>query len=187
MTPEEAALGTVVRLLRELGVPYMVTGSVASGHHGRPRMTQDVDIVIDPGSGALDRLVGALAQQGFYVDRDRAVDALARRRQFNVIDPVTAFKIDLIVRKDRPFSFEELRRGRETELAGGTQVRIATPEDTILAKLEWARMGGGSERQLADAAGIVAVQGETLDRAYVDRWAAELGVSDLWAQVNRAR
>jgi hypothetical protein len=184
VTPDESALGRVVALLHEYGVPYMLTGSVASGHHGRPRMTQDVDIVIDPERGALERLVEALTQQGFYVDRERAIDALARRRPFNVIDPETAFKFDLIVRKDRPFSREELARGQEAELAGGTRVRIATPEDTILSKLEWSRMAGGSERQLADAAGIVSVQGPALDRAYIERWAAELGISDLWAQVS---
>jgi hypothetical protein len=183
VTPEEEALAVMVRLLEEAGVPYMVTGSVASSHHGRPRMTQDLDIVIDPQLPALERLVRDLEGAGYYADRDRALDALARRRQFNVIEPRTALKVDLIVRKERPFSREELARGRHVELAGGTRVRIASPEDTILSKLEWARKGGGSERQLADAAGIVAVQGTALDREYLERWAAELGVADLWDQV----
>src|SRR5260370_41503532 len=88
----------------------------------------------------------------------------------------TSVKIDLIVRKDRPFSLEELRRRQTADLPGGTRVTLATPEDTILSKLEWAREGGGAETQLADVAGIVDVHGGALDRSYIERWARELGV-----------
>lgn len=180
MTPEEAALGEVVRLLEALGVPYMVTGSVASSHHGRPRMTQDVDVVADPTPAALARLVDELASAGFYVDRATAQDALARRRQFNVIEPRSASKIDVIIRKERPFSHEELARRRSVQLGSGTRVWLASPEDTVVSKLEWARKAGGSEKQLGDVAGILAVQGEALDREYIERWVRELGVFDLW-------
>lgn len=183
MTPEEAALAEVVRLLEALGVPYMVTGSVASSHHGRPRMTQDVDLVADPTPATLSRLVDELTSAGFYVDRATAQDALARRRQFNVIEPHSASKIDVIIRKERPFSHQELGRRQSVRLSGGTPVWLASPEDTILSKLEWARKAGGSEKQLADAAGIVAVQGDALDREYVQRWAEELGVFDLWQRL----
>lgn len=183
MTADEEALARVVRSLEELAIPYMVTGSVASSHHGRPRMTHDVDVVIDPSPESLSRLVERLASSGFHVDAARAQDALQRRRQFNVIETSSAMKIDLILRKDRPFSREELRRRQVVQLAGGTQVRLATPEDTILSKLEWAREGGGSERQLADVTGILDVHGKGLDLAYLDRWAGDLGVADLWRQV----
>jgi hypothetical protein len=180
VTPEEDALGQVVRILEGLGIPYMVTGSLASSHHGRPRTTHDVDVVIDPSPSALARLVESLLKAGFSVPVETAKDALRLRRQFNVIEMSSAAKIDLILRKDRPFSREELRRSLPTELAGGLQARIATPEDTVLSKLEWARKSGGSEKQLNDVAGVLAVQGKTLDRAYIERWAAELGVLDLW-------
>ncbi|HXV59320.1 MAG TPA: hypothetical protein VEK15_01400 [Vicinamibacteria bacterium] len=107
MTPEERALLDVVRLLENLGIPYMIVGSVASSHHGRPRATHDADVVIDPSSSSLQMLLGRLTESGFYVDAGRARQALASRTQFNVIETHSASKIDLILRKDRPFSREE--------------------------------------------------------------------------------
>ncbi len=183
MTPEEQALQRVARTLEALQIPYMVTGSVASSHHGRPRTTQDVDFVIDPDPGPLSGLVRALANDGFYVDSRVADDALRRRAQFNAIEIESAIKIDLIVRKDRPFSIGELARRRRVELFTGCTVALATPEDSILSKLEWAQKGGGSERQLADVEGVLQVSGAGLDRAYIEKWARELGVLDLWQRV----
>jgi hypothetical protein len=183
LNPEQEALATVIGLLDGLGIPYMVTGSMASSHHGRPRSTHDIDVVIDPAPVTLERLVGGLAHAGFYVDAERARDALRRRRQFNAIEGRSAVKIDLIVRKERPFSVEELRRRQPTVLGEGLQVTLATPEDTILSKLEWATRGGGSEKQLDDVAGVVQVQGERLDVGYVERWARQLGLLDLWRKV----
>jgi hypothetical protein len=181
---EEEPLERVVRHLERLQIPYMVAGSVASSHHGRPRATNDADVVIDPTREGLDQLVAALSAEGYYVDPQVARRALAERRLFNVIDPDTAFKIDLIVRKERPFSREEFARRERREIAG-LSVDLATAEDTILAKLEWARKAGGSERQLDDVSGILEVSGERLDRAYLDRWAESLGVAELWRDVAR--
>jgi len=179
---EQEAVGRLVLRLEALGIPYMVTGSVASSHHGLPRATNDADIVIDPTRAALDALVAALLADGYYADARLAAEAFAARCMFNVIDPATAFKVDLILRKERPFSIREFSR-RERRDLGGLSVAIATPEDTILSKLEWARSAGGSERQMDDARGIVQVCDEVLDRAYLDQWAATLGVSDLWRAI----
>ena len=182
MTPEQAVLFEVVRALDRLGVPHMVTGSVASSYHGRPRSTHDADIVIDPTPDQLDALVRSLLDAGFYVDDERARDALRRRLQFNVIERRSAFKIDLIFRKDRPFSHEELGRRQAAELSPGVPVALASPEDTILSKLEWAKKAGRSEKQIEDAAGVLAVN-PGVDRAYLERWARELGVLDLWREI----
>lgn len=84
-----------------------------------------------------------------------------------------------IIRKDRPFSHEELNRRQPVDLAFERAVPMVTPEDAILSKLEWAKKSGDSERQLRDAAGVIELN-LALDRAYIDRWAAQLGVSDLW-------
>ena len=184
MTVEEEALASLVGYLETLGIPYMITGSVASSFHGRPRTTHDVDVVIDPTPESLGRLVSKLSTAGFYVDAQTAEDALRRRRQFNAIDTASAFKLDLIVRKDRPFSREEFARRQRADLPFAAQVALASPEDAILSKLEWARKGGGSERQMADARGIVDVKGAELDREYVERWATVLGVLDLWRQIS---
>ena len=182
MTEDEDAVARLVRKLEESGIPYMIAGSMASSHHGLPRATNDADVVIDPSPEALERLLASLGADGYYADAAVARDALARRRLFNVIDPATAFKIDLIVRKDRPFSRQEFER-RVRVPFGGHDAALATAEDTILSKLEWAKTAGGSERQLSDVAGIVAVNGDRLDRGYVERWADALGVVDLWRSV----
>jgi hypothetical protein len=154
----------------------MVTGSLASSYHGEPRATRDADIVIDPGPEALDRLTAALLDAGFYVDRDVAREALIDRSQFNAIG-VDAMKVDFMIRRDRPFSIEEFRRRQPADLLG-TPGFLATAEDVILAKLEWAK-ATGSDRQLDDVAGIVTIAGG-LDLSYVDRWAVALGVEDAW-------
>ncbi len=182
MNVEEEAVGRLVRRLEALGIPYMVAGSVASSHHGRPRATNDADVVIDPTPEALDALVAALLGDGYYVDARIAREALRARRLFNVIDPESAFKVDLIVRKERPFSREEFAR-RERRDLGGLPVSIATAEDTVLSKLEWARKAGDSERHLADALGVLQVSGDRMDRGYVERWAPTLGVDDLWREL----
>jgi hypothetical protein len=184
VTVEEEAVGRLVRRLEALGIPYMVAGSVASSHHGLPRATNDADVVIDPTREALEALVAALLADGYYVDARIAREALQGRRLFNVIDPESAFKVDLIVRKERSFSREEFAR-RERRDLGGLPVSIATAEDTILSKLEWARKAGGSERQLADALGVLQVSGDRIDRGYVEKWAATLGVGDLWQELLR--
>jgi len=182
VSPEQEALLEAIRALEGQGIPHMVTGSVASSYHGRPRSTHDADIVIDPSRSQLDALVRILLDRGFYVDAERARDALARRLQFNAVETRSAFKIDLIFRKDRPFSHEELGRRQAAELSPGVLVPLASPEDTILSKLEWARKAGRSEKQMEDAAGVAAIN-PGLDRRYLDKWARELGVLDLWQEI----
>jgi hypothetical protein len=182
MTREEETLSTVLMLLDRIGIPYMLTGSVAASYHGRPRATHDADVVIDPTPDQLGTLVRDLLAAEFYVHAERAIEALRSRRPFNVIDTRYACKIDLIVRRERPFSVEEFARRLTADLSLGRPVSVVSAEDAVLSKLEWARAAGDSERQLADAAGIVAVN-LSLDRTYIEHWAAELGVLDLWRRL----
>lgn len=184
MNSERETLELVVGLLDRLGIPYMVTGSIASSHHGRPRTTHDADIVFEPDQDALEALLDAVTAAHLYVGADTARDALRRRRQFNVIDPESGFKVDLIVRKDRPFSLQEFQRRRPVALTSRLTAAVASPEDSILSKLEWARKAAESERQLADAAAIVDVLGPALDVPYIERWAPELGVEALWRRIS---
>jgi hypothetical protein len=172
-------LALVIGLLERSGIPYMVTGSLASSYHGEPRATRDADIVIDPSREALDQLTAGLQGIGFYVDRDVAREALADRSQFNAIG-TDASKVDFMIRRDRPFSVEEFRRRQQADLLG-TPGFVATAEDVILAKLEWAN-ATGSDRQLDDVAGILAIASE-LDLSYIDRWAATLGLEDALSAV----
>jgi hypothetical protein len=182
VTAEEGVLAHVIDVLDTVGVPYMVTGSIAASYHGRPRATHDADIVIDPSPQVFETLLLALDAAGFYVDPDGARAALGQRRQFNAIETSRAVKIDLIVKKLRPFSVEEFGRRRRVDFPFARGVATVTAEDAILSKLEWARQAGDSERQLRDAAGIVELN-SSLDREYIETWAVRLGVSDLWSRI----
>ncbi len=182
MTPEEAALAEVIDALEYLSIPYMLTGSVAASYHGRPRSTHDADIVIDPTPAALEALVARLASAGFYLNPEAAREALRRQRAFNAIDSTHGWKVDLIPRRDRAFSREEFRRRITVDLPLRARTAVVTAEDAVLSKLEWSRLGGDSERQLADAAGVAAMN-PSLDRDYIESWARELGVLDLWHRI----
>jgi hypothetical protein len=159
----------------------MVTGSIASTYHGEARATRDLDIVIDPSAAALDRLVADLVAAGFYVDGEAARSALQARTQFNAIGP-DASKIDFIIRRNRPFSVEEFERRQAADLLG-TPGFIATVEDMVVAKLEWAA-ATDSERQLRDVAGMLAVGGDDVDRDYIVRWVEALGLREVWRRVS---
>jgi hypothetical protein len=165
-------------VLESVGVPYMITGSFASAIHGVPRSTHDVDVVIAPTSGQLETLVTEFLRAGYYADLDDAIDSSRRQSQFNVIDPTGAWKVDFIFRRDRPFSRTEFERRQRLEILGVSLFAVR-PEDLLVAKLEWAKLGE-SERQLRDAAGIISIQGQSLDRAYVEHWVAELGLAVQW-------
>lgn len=174
-------LRTVCGLLEAASVPYMVVGSLASTLHGEPRATWDVDIVIDPSRAALDELLAALPER-LYADPDTARDALMRRSMFNAIDQDSGWKVDLIIRKDRPFSRAELDR-RQRASIDGAEVFVASPEDTVVSKLEWAKHGE-SARQIDDVRRLLAMR-PALDRDYIEHWVAELELGDQWAAAQR--
>jgi hypothetical protein len=167
--------------LEGAGVPYMVTGSFASSIHGVPRATQDIDIVIEPTRAQLADLIAKFTEPNYASDSDDAFEAFRHRSMFSVIDRRGTWKIDFILRKDRPFSKREFGRRKQIEILG-VSIYAATPEDVLLAKLEWAKLGE-SERQLRDAAGIIEIQGEKLDLEYVERWVAALDIEDQWRAV----
>lgn len=178
MTDQGSLLARIVRLLDAADIPHMVVGSLASSFHGEPRQTRDIDIVIDPSDDALRRFIAMLPVDELYADADAAGEALTRRGAFNVIEIASGWKVDLMIRRDRPFSREEFGRRLAVRLLE-TDAHVATAEDTILAKLEWAREGS-SERQLRDVAAILEAQGESLDHAYLARWVGVLGVEAEW-------
>lgn len=176
-------LARLTSALEQAGVPYMISGSVASTYYSAPRTTQDVDLVVELDGARLRALLASLPEDELYYSADAAQDALRRRSMFNVIDMATGWKADIIVRKGRPFSAEELRRRVQVDLLG-LRVWMATAEDCVLSKLEWAR-AGGSERQIRDVRGILDAQGSALDLAYLERWVHELELDEQWAEARR--
>ncbi|HWL41652.1 MAG TPA: hypothetical protein VNQ73_01825 [Ilumatobacter sp.] len=170
-----ALLRKVVEALDATAIPHMLTGSFASNEYGELRSTQDIDLVIDPTPTALDAFLDAFPVDDYYFDRPYAQAELTRRGMFNVIDVRLGWKVDLVIRKDRPFSVAEFARRRITD-AFGFPLSIATAEDVVISKLEWARRGE-SQRQLSDAAAILRAR-DDLDLDYVERWATELGITE---------
>ncbi len=158
----------------------MLTGSFASSVYGMHRGSADVDFIIAADEEGIRRLLDHLPEQDFYSDLNQALDALRHRSMFNVIDNVTGFKIDFIFLKNREFSREEFARRNKANV-WGVPLYVATPEDIVISKLEWAKLGE-SRRQIEDAAGILKVRGEELDFAYIEKWVADLGLASQWAE-----
>ena len=178
MTSQAHLLAAIADRLERVEIPYMVVGSVAGSLHGEPRTTMDIDLVIDPSRESLRHFVDSLPSHDYYVDMDAAMEALKRRTSFNIIEHGTGWKVDLMVRRERAFSRTEFDRRIRVTLFG-RETPVATAEDTVIAKLEWAK-AGESERQIRDVARILAVSGMTLDSAYLARWIDELGLADVW-------
>ena len=179
----ESQIDFLKRLLEKLskaGIDFMVVGSVAASFHGHPRTTMDIDAVVEGDEETLRRFARSLGE-GYYVDEEEIKQAVRSQRAFNIIDESSGYKADLIIRKNRPFSRTEFGRRLEFEILGVT-AQIATPEDVILSKLEWSKLGS-SERQWQDALQVARTQAEKLDLDYIEKWSKELGVYDLWQRL----
>jgi len=171
----------VTQTLERLGIPYAVSGSLASSVHGVMRSTLDVDIVADMHLEHIQPMVAALSKD-FYADDEMIRDAIEHQSSFNLIHYETAFKVDIFIRKSRAFDQMQLERRRMSVITTGPEQRvyITSPEDVILSKLEWYRMGGEvSDRQWRDILGVLKTRSGELDLDYLHKWAKELKVSDL--------
>jgi hypothetical protein len=175
-------LRKAVEAFEAAGAEYLLVGSVASAVYGEPRLTLDIDVVADLTEERLGRFLSFFSAPGFYVSREAVVSAIREKRQFNILHPASGLKIDVIVRKQDDFDRSRFARKRPVRIFPDRAADIASPEDVIIKKMEYFREGG-SEKHLRDITGILKVSGPELDLAYVDRWAALKGVSDVWKAV----
>lgn len=180
----EDVLLRISTALNRAGIGYMLSGSFASAFHGTPRATQDIDIVIAATTDQLRALVRLLPPGQYYAELDAALEAHKRQSLFNVIDMVTGWKIDFIIRKSRPFSEEEFRR-RTRAILHGVELFVASVEDVIVSKLEWAKLAQ-SPRQIEDVAGILRMRWDSLDHAYLEKWTFELSLAAQWNDARRS-
>lgn len=171
-------------------IQYIVGGSLASSVYGIPRATQDVDLIADIRSFQIEAIESAL-KDDFYVDADMIRDAIAHGLSFNVIHLATMFKADIFILRGDSWSREEMARARLERLdtpENKIAISFASPEDILLHKLVWYKLGNQvSDRQWNDVIGVLQVQGDALDREYLDRWAEFLGVSDLLSRASQRR
>lgn len=175
----------VTQTLEQIGIPYAVGGSLASSLHGIMRSTLDVDIIADIQLEHIQPLVAALSKE-FYADDEMMKDAIEYHSSFNLIHYETAFKVDIFVCKLRAFDQMQLERRRVSVIATDPEqsVYVVSPEDIVLAKLEWYRMGGEvSDRQWRDILGVLKTRAGELELDYLRKWANELKVADLLDRV----
>ena len=179
MSDELEVLQSVTARLEGANIPYMVTGSMAANFYAVPRMTRDIDLVIELSDRDVDR-VTRLFQVEYYIDRDMVQRAVCDHAMFNMIHNAMVVKVDCVVRKETEYRREEFARRRAVSVAG-QRIFIVSPEDLILSKLDWAKESR-SQMQLDDVRNLLrSVQ--RLDTEYLNRWADRLGLIELYQEV----
>lgn len=160
-----------------LGIPYMLTGSMAMVYYAQPRMTADIDIVVELSTDSAEKLIAEF-EPDYYVPAGLVREAIRRNSMFNLIHNDTIFKIDCIITKNDDFARVSFSRRRRVNYSG-FELWISSQEDVILSKLMWAKKSD-SERQLRDVANLMRTD---YDTDYVKKWSGELGVGDLLNKV----
>ena len=179
---QQELLKLVIQTLDGAGVEYMLTGSVVSSLQGEPRSTHDIDIVVAIKRSLAKKLVDAFPPPRYHLTRESILDAISHRSMFNLLDTDTGDKVDFWMLTDEPFDLSRFERRRTEEILG-LKLAVSSPEDTILAKLSWAKRSGGSEKQFSDALHVYEVQSANMDMEYLRRWAKDLGVESLLKQL----
>jgi hypothetical protein len=181
---QQDLLKRVITALENSECQYMVTGSYASSLQGEPRLTHDIDLVVLIPTGGVVKLSEYFPAPDFHLDVDQMRAAIREQTMFSVLHVPEGDKVDFWMLTSDPF--DESRFSRKTrERVLGMDLIVSAPEDTILAKLRWAKLSGGSEKQYRDALRVYELQNEILDIAYIRKWVRMLGVETDWERIVR--
>ncbi|MBI2361452.1 MAG: hypothetical protein HYV04_21510 [Deltaproteobacteria bacterium] len=181
VSEELEVLTEVARRLEQAGIAYMVTGSIAANFYTVPRMTRDIDIVVELSERDVSRFIPLFAKD-YYLDPEAVDRAVKAKGMFNLIHTEYVIKVDFVVRKDSPYRRKEFSRRKKVSV-DDRFLYVVAPEDLILSKLDWAK-DSKSEVQMTDVRNLLrSVAG--LDRRYLVRWAKQLGVESLYREVKR--
>lgn len=172
----------VVSVLQRCGIEYMVTGSVVSSVQGEPRTSHDIDIVIQIRDAAIPQLLSSFPSPKYFLTRESIVEAIEHQSVFNLIDTEDGNKIDFWLLTDTPFDQSRFSR-RYAQTIFNTSIFLSKSEDTILMKLLWAKLSGGSEKQMIDAMRVFELQYTQLDMEYIEHWITVLEIQPLWEQL----
>ncbi len=175
MNGELEILKHVTSRLNNAEIPYMMTGSMAMAIYATPRMTRDIDIVIQATPGDVPTIV-ALFHKDFYINEESVQQAVQSKGVFNIIHNDSLIKVDLIVCKNEPYRLEEFSRRQQVNIEG-VMVSVVAPEDLVLSKLIRAKHTG-SELQYRDVQSML-IALRDIDNAYLERWSRKLGVDEL--------
>jgi hypothetical protein len=178
----QSALQPFVNVLEKYSIPYYIGGSIASSIYGLARATLDIDIVADVKLKHISLLRKEL-EKSYYIDEDMIKEAIQNNSSFNLIHLASAIKIDVFVIKDSSYQQNVMERKIKDALDDDnvkTEFYFSSPEDIIISKLQWYELGGQvSERQWLDVIGVIKVQGDSLDKKYLQVWSKKLGISKL--------
>lgn len=181
MSEELEVLKELARRLDATGIAYMITGSTAANFYAVPRMSRDIDIVVELSERDIGKFIFAF-EKDHYLEPDTVREAVKNKGMFNVIHDRYFFKVDFIVGKETPYRRKEFSRRKKISV-DGQDLYVVAPEDLILSKLEWAK-DSKSEVQLRDVRNLLqSVKG--LDRRYLTRWAKQLGVYSLYRKTTQ--
>lgn len=181
MIDELDVLRIVVKRLESAGIPYMITGSIAANFYTTPRMTRDIDIVMDVEEKDTEILF-SLFFNDFYVNKDSIKNAIRTKQIFNIIHNEGIVKVDFIIRKDSNYRKIEFKR-RRSMVFEGLKIHITSPEDLILSKLFWAKESL-SEMQIRDVRNLLKTV-HNLDINYIEKWVRELGLEEVYNEVKK--
>ncbi len=181
---QQDLLKKVIEALQHARIDYMITGSIASSLQGEPRATHDIDLVVSMDERAVESLLSAFPAPDFYLEDEAVRTAIASGGMFNIVEAAEGDKIDFGLLTDSLFDSSRFSR-KYAERVFGIEMQVSSPEDTILAKLQWGALSGGSEKYFQDALRVFEVQGGALDIEYLSRWADQLDVMTLWERVQR--
>jgi hypothetical protein len=182
--PEPELSLLFIRPVNELGVRYIVSGSIAAILYGEPRLTHDVDFVVFLRSGDIPRLQEVFPSPEFYLPRADDIAAEVTREQrghFNVIHIDTGFKADFYTAGQDEFHAWAFRNALRMEFRSEPVV-VAPPEYVIVRKLEYFREGG-SDKHLRDIRSMLAVSGDQIDHTELIEWIRRRGVELEWKRL----
>jgi hypothetical protein len=171
-----------IAALERLEIPYAVVGSYASTAWGEPRMTRDIDVLVQLFPEQVAPLCAVFPDSDFYVSNAAAQEAIRYRSQFNVIHPASGNKVDFMIVGDSDWSATQLQRRQQIQFDENTRGYVAAAEDVILGKLMYLHEGG-SEKHIRDISGILKLHKDRLDLDYIFRFASQLGLSDAWQSI----
>jgi len=172
-------LQKVVGVFERLGIPYLITGSVAAMAFGEPRLTNGIDIAAAIDEKHVRDFLMSFPPDEFYMSEETVREAILRQEQFNIIHPESGIKIDVIIKQNTPFDDSRFNRLHRLYPAESYQANFAAPEDVIIKKMEYYK-AGGSEKHLRDIAGILKISGEIVNWDYITKWAKHLDLTEVW-------
>lgn len=173
--------GRVIDILKQLKIPYMIGGSVASFVYGEARLTLDMDVVVDINERQAKQLAASFGPE-YYVNLDSILAAIKTSGHFNIIQSEKGIKVDFYILGEDALSREGFSRRHKQAFDEKRKANFASAEDIVLKKLEWFKMGE-SQKQIDDVKGILKISGAKLNFSYIDKWAPEIGVQDIWRKL----